>query len=68
MTTPTPASRHRIAAAAQPAQCRTVPAGFATVITTVALLIVEANQEQGLSWDLATYTLALHGAVRRAHT
>ena len=30
--------------------------GFATVITTVALLIVEANQEQGLRWDLASYT------------
>lgn len=46
--------------------------GFAAVITTVALLIVEANQEQGLSWDLAQYTLAYlalfggaHLAVRR---
>ena len=27
---------------------------FAAVITTVALLIVEANQEQGLRWDLAS--------------
>ncbi|MBX9922233.1 MAG: cell division protein FtsW, partial [Mycolicibacterium frederiksbergense] len=38
---------------------------FAAVITTVALLIVEANQEQGLDWDLAQYTLgylALFGA------
>ena len=46
--------------------------GFAVVITTVALLIVEANQEQGLSWDLAQYVVALprrcsgaHLAVRR---
>jgi cell division protein FtsW (lipid II flippase) len=46
--------------------------GFAAVITMVALLIVEANQEQGLRWDLAGYGaayLALFGgahlAVRR---
>lgn len=46
--------------------------GFAAVITTVALLLVEANQEQGISWDLAQYAagyLALfavaHFAVRR---
>ncbi|MCP9274891.1 FtsW/RodA/SpoVE family cell cycle protein [Mycolicibacterium arenosum] len=46
--------------------------GFAALITTLALLIVEANQEQGLSWDLARYTLAYlalfgtaHVAVRR---
>jgi cell division protein FtsW (lipid II flippase) len=45
---------------------------FATVITTVALLIVEANQEQGLSLDLAGYTAAFlalfgvaHLAIRR---
>ena len=45
---------------------------FATVITTVALLIVEANQEQGLSLDLASYTagylallLVAHLAIRR---
>jgi cell division protein FtsW len=45
---------------------------FATVITTVALLIVETNQERGLSWDLAGYTLAFlalfgcaHLAIRR---
>ena len=31
---------------------------FATFITGVALLIVEANQEQGLRWDLLSYTLA----------
>ena len=31
---------------------------FATLITAVALLIVEANQEQGISWDLVSYTLA----------
>ena len=46
--------------------------GFAALITTVALLIVEANQEQGLNWDLAQYTIAYlalfggaHLAVRR---
>lgn len=46
--------------------------GFATVITTVALLIVEANQEQGLTWDLLQVTAAYlavfigaHIAVRR---
>lgn len=46
--------------------------GFAAFITTVALLIVEANQEQGLSWDLARYVIAFivlmgaaHLAVRR---
>jgi cell division protein FtsW (lipid II flippase) len=46
--------------------------GFAAVITTVALLIVEANQEQGLRWDLAQYAvaylalfIAAHLAVRR---
>ena len=46
--------------------------GFAALITTVALLLVEANQEQGLHWDLAQYTVAYlalflgaHLAVRR---
>jgi len=45
---------------------------FATVITGTALLIVEANQEQGISWDLLTYTAAFlvlflcaHLAIRR---
>jgi cell division protein FtsW (lipid II flippase) len=45
---------------------------FATLITVVALLIVEANQEQGISWDLASSTLAFltlfvcaHLAIRR---
>ena len=45
---------------------------FATLVTTVALLIVEANQEQGISWDLVPYTLAFltlfvcaHLAIRR---
>src|SRR6476619_6210107 len=41
--------------------------GFATVITTVALLIVEANQEQGLSWDLATYSIAFIALFGGAH-
>lgn len=46
--------------------------GFATVITTVALLIVEANQERGIRWDLAQYMVAYlalfvgaHLAIRR---
>ncbi len=41
--------------------------GFATVITTVALLIVEANQEQGLRWDLASYTVAYMALFGGAH-
>lgn len=41
--------------------------GFATLITTVALLIVEANQEQGLSWDLASYALAYMALFGGAH-
>jgi len=46
--------------------------GFAAFLTTIALLLVEANQEQGLHWDLAQYTVAylalftgVHLAVRR---
>ncbi|MET0452399.1 MAG: FtsW/RodA/SpoVE family cell cycle protein [Mycobacterium sp.] len=46
--------------------------GFAAAITTIALLIVETTQEQGLRWDLAQYTVgflvlfgAAHLAVRR---
>lgn len=46
--------------------------GFAAVITTVALLIVEANQESGLRLDLIQFTLGFvvlfggaHLAVRR---
>ena len=45
---------------------------FVTLITVVALVIVEANQEQGISWDLASSTLAFltlficaHLAIRR---
>jgi cell division protein FtsW (lipid II flippase) len=45
---------------------------FAAVITVAALLIVEANQERGLRWDLISYGLAFltvfgcaHLAVRR---
>jgi cell division protein FtsW (lipid II flippase) len=45
---------------------------FAALVTGTALLIVEANQEQGVGWDLLTYTLAFltlfscaHLAVRR---
>ncbi|WP_299558307.1 FtsW/RodA/SpoVE family cell cycle protein [uncultured Mycolicibacterium sp.] len=46
--------------------------GFATVITAVALLLVELNQERGLSWALLQYMaaylalfLAAHLVVRR---
>jgi cell division protein FtsW (lipid II flippase) len=45
---------------------------FAAVITTAALLIVQANQERVLRWDLTTYGLAFltlfgcaHLAIRR---
>jgi cell division protein FtsW (lipid II flippase) len=41
--------------------------GFATVITTVALLIVEANQEKGVGWDLAQYTVAYMALFGSAH-
>jgi cell division protein FtsW len=41
--------------------------GFAAVITTVALLIVEVNQEQGLRWDLAQYTLGYLALFAGAH-
>lgn len=46
--------------------------GFAALITVAALLIVEANQERGLRWDLTAYGLvfllvfgAAHLAIRR---
>ncbi|WP_197382637.1 FtsW/RodA/SpoVE family cell cycle protein [Mycolicibacterium mengxianglii] len=41
--------------------------GFATVITAVALLIVEANQEQGLTLDLISYTVAYLALFGGAH-
>ncbi len=40
---------------------------FAAVITTVALLLVEANQEQGLHWDLAQYAVAYLALFTGAH-
>lgn len=40
---------------------------FAGVITMVALLIVEANQEQGLSWDLLQYLVGYVGLFAGAH-
>jgi cell division protein FtsW (lipid II flippase) len=40
---------------------------FAAMITTVALLIVEANQEQGLRWDLAGYPAAFLVLFTVAH-
>lgn len=46
--------------------------GFAALITVAALLIVEANQERGLRWDLTAYGLIFllvfggaHLAIRR---
>jgi len=41
--------------------------GFAAVITAVALLIVEANQEQGIRWDLAQSILAYLALFGAAH-
>jgi cell division protein FtsW (lipid II flippase) len=41
--------------------------GFATLITAVALLIVEADQEQGLRWDLAGYAVAFLVLFTFAH-
>ncbi|MDT5013836.1 MAG: hypothetical protein QOH57_5453 [Mycobacterium sp.] len=41
--------------------------GFAALITFVALLIVEANQEQGFGWDLAKYMLAYIALFGAAH-
>lgn len=41
--------------------------GFAAVITLVALLIVEANQEQGLSWNLLQYAVAYLALFTGAH-
>jgi cell division protein FtsW (lipid II flippase) len=40
---------------------------FAALITTVALLIVEANQERGIRWDLAQYTVAYLALFASAH-
>jgi len=40
---------------------------FATVITGVALMIVEANQERGVSWDLLSYSLAFLTLFVGAH-
>jgi cell division protein FtsW (lipid II flippase) len=41
--------------------------GFATVLTALALLIVEANQEQGIRWDLAQSVLAYLALFGAAH-
>ena len=40
---------------------------FAAVITAVALVIVEANQEQRLSWDLARYMVGYLALFATAH-
>ncbi|MEZ0053697.1 cell division protein FtsW (lipid II flippase) [Mycobacterium sp. MAA66] len=41
--------------------------GFAAVITTVALLIVEANQERGLQLDIAEFALGFAAMLVVAH-
>src|SRR6201997_2019869 len=41
--------------------------GFAAVITAVALVIVEANQEHGIRWDLAQSVLAYLALFGAAH-
>ncbi|MCV7258816.1 FtsW/RodA/SpoVE family cell cycle protein [Mycobacterium shimoidei] len=40
---------------------------FASIITAVALAIVEANQDRGLRWDLITYAAAFLGLFVGAH-
>ncbi|HCA52027.1 MAG TPA: cell division protein FtsW [Mycobacterium sp.] len=40
---------------------------FAALITGVALMIVEANQDRGLSWDLLRYTGAFLALLSIAH-
>ncbi|MCB0924045.1 MAG: FtsW/RodA/SpoVE family cell cycle protein [Mycobacterium sp.] len=40
---------------------------FAALITAVALLIVEGNQEQGLTWNLLAYTLGFLALFVGAH-
>ncbi len=41
--------------------------GFAVIITTVSLLLVEASQEQKITLDLAKYALAYTGLFLIAH-
>ncbi|MGV0661002.1 FtsW/RodA/SpoVE family cell cycle protein, partial [Mycolicibacterium pulveris] len=41
--------------------------GFAALITTIALLLVEANQEQRLRWELAQYSVAYLALFTGAH-
>src|ERR1700757_2298984 len=41
--------------------------GFATVLTALALLIVEANQEHGIRWDSAQFVLAYLALFGAAH-
>ena len=41
--------------------------GFAAVTTAFALLIVEVNQERGIRWDLAQYSLAYLALFGAAH-
>ncbi len=41
--------------------------GFAALITTLALLLVEANQEQSLRWELVQYTVAYLALFTAAH-
>lgn len=41
--------------------------GFAAFITTAALFLVEASQEQSLTWDIAKYGVAYLGLLAVAH-
>ncbi|MFH5211209.1 FtsW/RodA/SpoVE family cell cycle protein [Antrihabitans sp. NCIMB 15449] len=41
--------------------------GFGVVITTLSLVLVEASQEQSITWDLAKYALAYMGLFAIAH-
>lgn len=41
--------------------------GFAVVVTTLSLVLVEASQEQEITWDLAKYALAYLALFSIAH-
>ncbi|MBF6233940.1 FtsW/RodA/SpoVE family cell cycle protein [Nocardia farcinica] len=41
--------------------------GFAALLTTVSLFLVEASQEQSITWDIAKYGLAFLGLFAIAH-
>ena len=41
--------------------------GFAILITTISLVLVEASQEQSITWDLAKYAAAYSALFLIAH-